>query len=335
MPVRKRFRAKPANEDAFLSFLNKKVTKDTKAKKKAAAEKVRSAMQPLLVQPLATDAPQSPLEVQPIYASSSSTQVCPQYYKRNRLSSLLEEPNQHSSGQWQEVHLHWQSAVSSRTATHTHLKPGGNGGATLQVTSSNQKLSASPFGKVDPHSALSPRDLAAKTTSPLMEVLSRGSWLTIERRCARRANTNSQSDVAKSENENRRSLQTAEMALKTFLKKVDKRNKATQDWAKAHEDHNREVELKKPEEHPYKPIIDVYLGSEIETQYSVLTGIDWIFGDDDRMVLGRCFSLRDGRKELKILNCVGSGVVWELYTRTLLLNQAILHFEACHSLLEF
>ncbi|CAM6124436.1 unnamed protein product [Calypogeia fissa] len=80
--------AKPANEDAFLSFLNKKVTKDTEAKKKAAAEKVFECSAAMFVQPLAAYAPQSPLEVQPIYASSSSPKPKATMQRQRQLAGL-------------------------------------------------------------------------------------------------------------------------------------------------------------------------------------------------------------------------------------------------------
>ena len=71
--------------------------------------------------------------------------------------------------------------------------------------------------------------------------------------------TNSQLDLANSENQENQRRQTADTSSKLVAKKEEKRIKATQSKAQAQEKHNCEVELRLEEEHPYKPKIEVYL----------------------------------------------------------------------------
>jgi hypothetical protein len=71
--------------------------------------------------------------------------------------------------------------------------------------------------------------------------------------------TNSQLDLANSENQEKQCHQTADTSSKPVAKKEEKRITATQSKNQAQEKQNREVELRLEEEHPYKPKIEVYL----------------------------------------------------------------------------
>ena len=75
--------------------------------------------------------------------------------------------------------------------------------------------------------------------------------------------TNSLPDLENSENQEKQRHQTADIAAKRELRKVERQTKATQVKAKATEMHNRYFEERalagEAEEHPHKPKIDVYL----------------------------------------------------------------------------
>lgn len=169
-PVQSISEAKPSFEDQFLSFMNKKVANDTGAKKKATTEKARSTVpQPQPAQPFTADAPPSLPEVQPSILLPHRPKFVPNTASDNAFQAFLS--NQINAPAANGKRYTFNGSQQSSQKLPVASKPGRNGGTTLQVVSPNQKLSASPLGKVDPHPAFSPRNLAAKTTPSFMQVL--------------------------------------------------------------------------------------------------------------------------------------------------------------------
>ena len=166
-PVQPISRAELSAEEKFLAFINQKSTKDMEAKKKSVADKARLTVvqaQPAQVQTITAGAhPSQPAEVQPFMFQAPRSKFRPTEQSDNEMlafvSNKVNEPATNG-----RKYVFTGGQASSQTPLSAS-KPAGNSGGALQVAGSHRKGGSSPFNKVDPHSAFSPCDLAAKISS--------------------------------------------------------------------------------------------------------------------------------------------------------------------------
>lgn len=158
---------KPA-DDAFLSFLNKKVTATTEAKKKEVAEKARlAAEQPQHVQTLKGESPWStPNETQPSSLAPRRSKFRPNTETDQAFQSFLHEQIKGPITNGKKYTF--TSGQQSPQTLPVTSKPVAKAVTPLQMPNSNTNASKSPFGAMDPHSAFSPGGTAAKTSPQFM-----------------------------------------------------------------------------------------------------------------------------------------------------------------------
>jgi hypothetical protein len=147
-------------DEAFLSYLNKKVAAAAEAKKKDIAEKARlSALPPPPVKPVTTATPWlTPSEdpyiqppSRPKVVINAGTDKAFQDFLTNQINGPITNGKKYTLVGSQ--HSLQTVPVASKEVVQ--------GVPSLQVQVSNKNASAYPFGAVDPHSAFSPGNKAA------------------------------------------------------------------------------------------------------------------------------------------------------------------------------
>lgn len=160
--------AKPeSGAEKFLTFLEQKTASDAQTKNKAVAKRERSPP----IQPSTADAPQSSPKVQPYMLLPPRSKFVPNPATDSDFQAFLSNHIIVSAANGKKYTF--TGGQDSSQTVQAASKSGVNWSpsAALQVAGSNQKASASPFGRTDPHSASSPWDAAAKSSAPLLYVL--------------------------------------------------------------------------------------------------------------------------------------------------------------------